>query len=150
MDKTCTRCGDTKPLDEFHNKKRRDGTASKVARCRSCECEIKKIRYNPEKKREYDLNSKFGITGQQYEALFSEQHGSCAICGTSDFSYSRGERPHIDHCHETGKVRGLLCGHCNLGIGQFFDNVSLLERAITYLKEHGSVSRTCPDPDNML
>jgi hypothetical protein len=83
------------------------------------------------------LVSKFGITSEQYEELFVEQTGACAICGTTEFKYSRGRKPHIDHCHETGKVRGLLCGHCNIGIGQFFDNVSLLEKAIIYLKEHG-------------
>jgi hypothetical protein len=121
-----------------------------VARCRSCECEVKKLRYRPEKKREYDLNSRFGITTEQYEALLSEQNHACAICGTTEFSYSRGKKPHIDHCHETGKVRGLLCGHCNIGIGQFFDNISLLENAITYLRQHGAENRPCQNPHSTL
>jgi hypothetical protein len=137
MDKTCTRCGNTKPLDEFHNKRRRNGILGKVARCRSCECELKKLRYDPVKHRDRTIKAKFGITSAEYEILLASQDGSCAICGTTDFNYSRGKKPHIDHCHETGKVRGLLCGHCNIGIGQFFDNVSLLEKAIIYLKEHG-------------
>ncbi len=137
MNKTCTRCGNTKPLDEFHNKRRRNGTLGKVARCRSCECELKKLRYDPVKHRDRTIKAKFGITSAEYEILLASQDGSCAICGTTDFNYSRGRKPHIDHCHETGRVRGLLCGHCNIGIGQFFDNVSLLEKAIIYLKEHG-------------
>jgi hypothetical protein len=137
MDKTCTRCGNTKPLDEFHNKRRSNGKPGKASRCRSCECEIKKLRYDPVKHRDRTIRTKFGITSEEYDSLLSAQRGSCAICGTTDFSYSRGKRPHIDHCHETGKVRGLLCGHCNIGIGQFFDNISLLENAITYLKQHG-------------
>jgi hypothetical protein len=137
MGKICTRCGDVKPLDEFHNKKRPNGQPGKCSRCRTCESEVKKLRYNPSKQRNKMLVSKFGITSEQYEELFVEQTGACAICGTTEFKYSRGRKPHIDHCHETGKVRGLLCGHCNIGIGQFFDNVSLLEKAIIYLKEHG-------------
>jgi hypothetical protein len=150
MDKTCSRCGEVKPPTEYHNKTRRDGTPGKVARCRSCECELKKLRYDPVKHRDRTIRTKFGITSADYDEILKSQGNECAICGTTEFKYSRGRRPHIDHCHETGKVRGLLCGHCNLGIGQFFDNVSLLERAITYLKEHGSVSRTCPDPNGML
>jgi hypothetical protein len=134
--KTCTRCQKEKPFSEFHNKKTRNGNPGKCSRCRSCECEVKKSRYDPVKKREYDLVTQFGITSNDYEEMYQKQQGSCAICGTTEFNYSRGKRPHIDHCHQTGRVRGLLCGHCNIGIGQFFDNVDLLQNAITYLQKH--------------
>jgi len=135
MLKICTRCKKEQPFSEFHNKKTRSGNPGKCSRCRSCECEIKRIRYDPAKKREYDLSTQFGITTKEYEEMFQKQQGACAICGTTEFNYSRGKRPHIDHCHQTGKVRGLLCGHCNIGIGQFFDNVSLLEKTIKYLSQ---------------
>ena len=57
----------------------------------------------------------------------------CAICRTP---FSREVKPRIDHCHKTGKIRKLLCHHCNLGLGFFKDRIDYLEQAIDYLKEH--------------
>ena len=136
MSKICTRCLVEKPLSEYHSKKKRNGDPGKMSRCRSCECEVKKLKYNPEKQRRQVLKKNFDLTPEDYESILSAQGGSCAICGTTNFLYSRGKRPHIDHCHQSGKIRGLLCGHCNIGLGQFFDNVALLGNAITYLKNN--------------
>lgn len=57
----------------------------------------------------------------------------CAICGTSDWMGRHGGRPHVDHDHETGKVRGMLCHNCNLMIGYAKEDIQTLRRAITYL-----------------
>lgn len=74
----------------------------------------------------------YGISLAEYDAMLEKQGGGCAICGkTVDVG---GRRLPIDHCHETAKVRGILCSHCNQGIGHFFDSPDLLMQAATYLK----------------
>lgn len=74
----------------------------------------------------------YGITPEQFESLFSAQGRACAICRTPDF----GTRaPHIDHCHETGKVRGILCDPCNRGLGTFGDDPARIDAAAEYLRK---------------
>lgn len=76
---------------------------------------------------------RYGMTPVEYDALFVKQDGVCALCGQED----KGNRHlAIDHCHETGKIRALLCGSCNGGLGLFSDDVAMLEKAIVYLKSH--------------
>lgn len=71
---------------------------------------------------------------EQYDAMLVAQGGVCAIC-RKEPSDPRGFRPHIDHCHETGHVRGILYWQCNTGLGNFGDNIEALQRAIEYLRE---------------
>lgn len=78
---------------------------------------------------------KYKITNDIWNEMFSNQNFSCAICKTKEFK-GKGSKPHIDHCHKTGKIRGLLCTNCNHGIGQFKDNLELLQEAINYLKNN--------------
>ena len=86
---------------------------------------------NPEKMKAYmrarHLKLTYGITVEECRELFERNGGKCWICN---------ERPaeHIDHCHETGKVRGALCHQCNVGIGYLDDDVGLLLKAVQYLK----------------
>lgn len=77
---------------------------------------------------------KYGLTIADYDAMLSAQHGRCAICARTNSGDSRGHRYHVDHCHATGRVRGLLCSNCNLGIGKFGDSADRLERAAMYLR----------------
>ena len=81
----------------------------------------------------------FGSTIEEYEALMLEQDNYCAICHEPEKQILNGKikRLAIDHCHTTGKVRGLLCQRCNTGIGRFDDNVVLLKQAIQYLEKFG-------------
>ncbi len=95
---------------------------------------------NPDKMRLYAFNGykshlkkKFGITIEDYDAMYIEQGGRCAICGTHQSKLVK--RLCVDHCHETQKVRGLLCDRCNTGISRFKDNINLLQNAIKYLRE---------------
>ncbi len=81
------------------------------------------------------LRKKYGISPEDFDRMLDVQRGVCALCGEGA-SDSRGFRPHVDHCHETGKVRGILCGPCNRGIGQFKDSIELLQKAIRYLRKH--------------
>lgn len=94
-------------------------------------------RANPRKVKDGQLRAKYGITIDQYEAMFAAQGGACAICGETSLGLdAHGKRmTHfpVDHDSETGIVRGLLCGRCNVGIGQFRHRSHLLRSAIRYL-----------------
>lgn len=78
---------------------------------------------------------KYGLSEKAYFVLLARQEGKCGACNTP-FS----ETPHIDHDHETGQVRGLLCRGCNTGIGSFKENIHALQGAIEYLRKHGSIA----------
>lgn len=86
---------------------------------------------NPEYRRDRRIFRKYGITAEKYLELSNK---GCAICGTL-VSGGVG-RFHVDHNHDTGQVRGLLCCSCNLGIGSLNDSVIMLLRAVDYLLEH--------------
>jgi hypothetical protein len=78
------------------------------------------------------LKKKYGLTVEEFDRMLAEQGNGCAICGRSDAD-SRGGRLHVDHCHATGRVRGLLCSACNTAIGKLNDDPELLGRAREYL-----------------
>lgn len=84
--------------------------------------------------RDYRLRKQYGITAAEYDEQLELQSGGCAICRVQIGDKS-GRRLAIDHCHDTGRVRGILCGECNLGLGKFQDDAILLGRAIQYLLE---------------
>lgn len=89
--------------------------------------------YISSKLKERKLKNQYGITIHDYNLMLGLQEGLCAICDKQNSI----ERPlNVDHCHKTNKVRGLLCGSCNRGLGLFKDSVELLERSINYLKEN--------------
>lgn len=75
----------------------------------------------------------YDLTVEEYNSLLETQDHACAICRSIEPG-GKG-RWHIDHNHKTGKVRGLLCAMCNVGLGNFYDDVALLRGAITYLEE---------------
>ena len=79
------------------------------------------------------LRSSYGINTEQYEAMWTAQAGLCAICHMEPRS---GKRLFVDHCHETLKIRGLLCDDCNVAIGRFHDNPDLVFQAVEYLIVH--------------
>lgn len=132
--KTCTKCGESKPLIEFpRDKQKCDGLYSSCKLCHSIKSQI----YGKQNKRKIQNNNlrvHHGITVERYEELLQQQDGACAICkGTT------GKNLAVDHCHTTGRIRGLLCTRCNPGLGYFCDDISLLSAAIEYLEvNHGS------------
>lgn len=79
------------------------------------------------------LKRKFAITVEDYDKMFEQQKGLCKICG-KNYNNKSQKNFHIDHCHKTGVVRGLLCNKCNQGIGLLNDNPKLLKKAIDYLQ----------------
>jgi Recombination endonuclease VII len=78
------------------------------------------------------LKDKYGLSTEDVAAMLASQHSACAICGTKD---PRGKHKvfHVDHCHTTRAVRGLLCHNCNVGLGNFQDDPALLMRATEYI-----------------
>lgn len=137
MRKRCTKCRKSKEVTCFYaDSQKKSGLSSACKKCKNKQS----YAYFLKKKYEHyliSIKSRYGLTREQYEALLKKQNNVCAIClGEGDLR-NTGEiiRLHVDHCHDTGKVRGLLCFRCNSGIGKFKDNVASLERAINYLKQ---------------
>lgn len=91
-----------------------------------------KIRVTPELRRKYRLANKYNLTPADYDAMAESQGHVCAICKRDDPGTSHGFW-HIDHCHETGRIRGLLCSTCNTGLGNFYDNPAWLQSAKDYV-----------------
>jgi hypothetical protein len=135
--KRCIGCGILKPLDEFYDSssKRR-----KMPRCKPCHKKKAETwrRDNPAATkrltRRSQLKQAYGISDVQWDAIHAAQGGSCAICGRIDDGSLAARRLHTDHCHDSGAVRGLLCGSCNSGIGRFQHDIELLRSAIRYLE----------------
>lgn len=103
-----------------------------VRQCKACglekrQCRSSVIRGN-------HLKRKFGITLEQYDAMLLSQGNCCAVCkspepgGMGSF--------HVDHCHDTGKIRSLLCIMCNTALGRVKDNPELLEALAAYVRQH--------------
>ena len=91
-------------------------------------------RKNRDRVRDIRLQREFGITAADYEQMLVDQGGKCAICGSTDPAGKHGKRFAVDHCHETNKVRGLLCGRCNVMLGNAKDDPGTLRAAADYLE----------------
>ena len=82
--------------------------------------------------RKLDYRKKYGITLEEYNKMFAHQNGCCLICDQHQTVLNKGLS--VDHCHTTGKVRGLLCNNCNLMLGFAKDKIDTLSNSIRYLK----------------
>jgi len=98
--------------------------------------------FGPQYGRDWALQTKYNLTRDEHDAIHAEQGGRCAICGTDKAHRSTTHRValHVDHCHETKVVRGLLCAGCNRGLGYFNDDPVLLRKAIAYLTKKRKVA----------
>lgn len=125
--KICTTCKEEKKINQFHkdrtNKDGRDYT------CKDCNKKANR-KYNFKFKNN-NLKCRYGITLQEYNKLLKKQNGVCAICKKTEIN----RKLSVDHNHETGKIRGLLCQKCNAGIGMFQDNIKLFQNVIGYLRK---------------
>ncbi len=148
--KWCSTCKAEKPLSEFsRNKVYHDGLARTCRTCNNARSAAygrkhqKRLaaralaRYHaaPEQHAEYSLKRHYGVPHGTYARMLSEQAGKCAICQTTEPGgpAKRIRRFHIDHCHETGQIRALLCESCNNGLGRFHDNPDTLRLAADYI-----------------
>lgn len=138
--KQCSKCKLDKNLIKFHkDSSKSDGLYSS---CRDC-CNkfwqsenSKENRKHPRyalARRKHKI-AKFGITLEEYDKIFSAQNQMCALCGIRQDKLRK--KLAVDHCHKTGKVRALLCGNCNRGLGFFKDSVDLLNKATNYVIRH--------------
>lgn len=140
--KRCKDCGQSRPLNEYSL-----GSNGKArAACKPCTSERAKVWRDNNWERALDTHLKrvFGITLEDFLSMEQAQGGVCAICGclpphglsTKHRRQGRAVRPRlvVDHCHETGEVRGLLCTPCNRGIGFLGDDLDRIEAAANYLR----------------
>lgn len=149
----CGVCKETKPIGDFYAAKGNvDGLAKRCKSCSKITLQIWRAKYperhrettrrwgkrNPEKKKDVNLKTKYGLPYGSYDRMLAAQEGGCAICRTTTPPGKAG-RFHVDHDHETGVVRGLLCTNCNWGIGQFKHREALLQEAIKYLQAYPKV-----------
>jgi hypothetical protein len=98
----------------------------------------KKYRQRPGVNRRQSLISKYGITPEEYDALFAAQGFACAVCLTT--APETKTKWHLDHNHSTGRVRGVLCHHCNLMLGNAKDTPSVLRAAAAYLEKTDEIA----------
>jgi hypothetical protein len=141
MKRKCSDCKKLKQIRYFHkNKASRDGSgyANVCAKCfrkrnRTRVPAKRHLQYLKHKRRQLDrdLFKHYGITRDQYNEMLAKQDNLCAICGKHASDSHKGL--HVDHCHETKKVRGLLCSACNIGIGMLKHNGTILRKAMEYL-----------------
>lgn len=146
MEKQCICCFKSKHIMFFKKVKLKKGTKrdSICDKCKKDKFDFEELKENieiipgfREVRGTNNLNNsrykQYNLTEEDYNLLYSLQEGKCKICGISQFKLKT--KLAVDHCHKTGKVRGLLCTKCNLGLGYFNDNYLILEKATEYLKD---------------
>jgi len=145
-EKYCLNCG--KPIPAEGQRRPDRCLECRRTNRRAISRKAEKTRYSAGIRRRLDTNLRreYGIDLAEYEDMYTAQNGLCAICGIGipkkDGKNGRGKFA-IDHDHDTGKVRGILCAFCNFGIGNFKESVKTLESAILYLRHHSK-----PDPQH--
>lgn len=134
--RTCTVCGAEEPLSKFtRNRTKRGGYDSA---CRKCKSEYARRYYRKNSKavRWYWLKRRYGVGLREYNDLLKKQGGVCAICEEPEKAITPNGAVFmlaVDHCHNSKRVRGLLCGNCNKALGCFKDRPLLIVRAASYL-----------------
>lgn len=137
MGKICSVCKEYKDSSEYYvHSRKSNGNPQLMARCKPCDKTYKKNRYHTNTKyrdsvlrNRKNLNTMrvFRITAEEYDKYFID--ANCSICERTDDLV-------LDHCHNSGRIRGVLCRNCNVGIGQLKDSSELVARALYYLQEN--------------
>lgn len=141
--KQCVDCSSTKLLSDFYVQK--DSPDERQPRCKKCAAKLHSAYRHSLRgrallsvaRRRHKL-LKYGLTPEGYDALHDAQNGCCALCEKPETSRFRGtlRALAVDHNHATGRVRGLLCAHCNHAIGKFKDDPALIRIAADYVERH--------------
>jgi hypothetical protein len=132
--KLCKKCGEEKEASK-DNFGISDGyLCSPCLTCRNTQ-RIERRKASPEKykklERANQVRKLYGLSQEQLSKMEQKANFSCEICGLAFSEMSR--KPNVDHCHDSGYVRGLLCNPCNFALGGFKDNIELMQKAINYL-----------------
>lgn len=125
----CPQCKLDKDPEDFP--RHRGAKSGRHTYCKPCHNQRTKL-YKQRKhggEKNYLLAHRYGLTREELDRLLAAQDGLCAVCRTA-------EPRHVDHCHDSSEVRGLLCLNCNQGLGRFEDDIPTLRRAIVYLLAH--------------
>lgn len=140
----CSKCKETKLLEDFAKRSGSSSVHNKIRSiCRQCyqlhartwpsrRSEAKRIA-NKNRKKVYRHHIKVqGVGHERFQAMLDAQNGVCAVCGNTN-----GKRQLcVDHCHATGKVRGLLCGNCNLALGNLKDDPQRIANLLAYILKY--------------
>lgn len=130
-EKLCPKCGVTLPANTENFYKSQNASDGLMGYCKSCA----KAHAKKHAKENFGwMRQKYGISASDYYEMLDLQNGGCAICKTPPRD---GRRLDIDHCHDTGVIRGLLCNRCNQALGLLSSDVSRLVTAIEYLSKDG-------------
>lgn len=140
----CGGCHLVKPYSEFSPRRVLNGVTLYKSKCKACCAEQARAWFHANKaqhretRHRHNLRALYSLTSERYAEMLAAQGGRCAICGL-DEPNAHGRtgtkfRLSVDHCHDTGRIRGLLCQKCNRAIGLLGDNVDLLRKAIAYLE----------------
>ena len=154
--KRCTKCGKEFPATNEYFWIQIKGKFGVHSRCKKCAREIKKeyrknngekvrsqqrawAKANPDRKREHLIKCLYGISIEQYMYVLEKQNGVCAICKQPELSIRRGSYKSldVDHNHETGEIRGLLCSACNAALGLLKEDAQRIESLLAYLRFWG-------------
>lgn len=131
MEATCSICGPVRVMRKSKQggKFRYKCRTTEVARSRKrAKARRESTEYDPAAQRRYELKRLYGLSEEDYNAMYAAQNGCCAICRKLSKTVL-----HVDHCHETGRVRGLLCFPCNTSIGRLGDRLESVLAAAEYL-----------------
>ena len=123
--KRCPRCKETKGKESF-------GKHYSESYCKPCKSDYQK-KYNVDKDHRVYLLRAYGLTQEDFNRMLKDQKGVCALCSQPP---TESKNFCVDHDHETGRVRGLLCTRCNRGLGLLGDTLEHVERAVEYLSRN--------------
>ncbi len=150
--KKCSKCGQEKSADEFFKSgKQKSGKPKFRGDCKTCASKdtglwrIKNRSHynnyaakwraeNPEKHFANELRRRYGLSAARYHEMLGEQGHKCRICSVAHDPTKKRKCLYVDHDHKTGRIRGLLCGSCNIALGNFRESIETMESAIAYLK----------------
>lgn len=135
--KECKKCGNY--LKDDHQYFETLPSGNRRGTCRKCQyARAKEKGYatygvkTSRQQRKHEMKYRYGLSMEDFEQMHTQQHGECKICGEHE---SECGTLHVDHCHTTKAVRGLLCRRCNMGLGYFKDSSNRLQSAMYYLRE---------------
>lgn len=129
MPKTCSKCRESLSTNEVcKNRTKADGLHTECRACAKAYQRTRKQR-SPDYYREKKWLQLYGLSSEAFKSLEAGQNGACAVCRRPN-----GRTLCVDHCHKTGKIRGLLCDNCNRAIGLFVDDPTLMRQAAVYVE----------------